>query len=833
MNITPAMAKVTRVARGRVCLLAIACAFLPLPHSLRAQTTPPDVQEEKAAKKSASENEDLVQLPKFTVSTKEDKGYRAGNSVSGTRINTPIKDLPFAVNAFTQQFITDIGARSLSDIVAYAPGVTSGARQIVNGDASYMIRGFQQAPQTNGFSTPNSSVTGGPFVDTVAIERVEVVKGPASLLYGQVAPGGTVNYITKVPTAQRFAALSVTGGSYDFLRSTIDINQPLIGEKLMFRVNAAYENGYQYVEPSKMRSTVIAPTLLWEVSDRITIKVDYQEFHRKETPPAAFKPFTEIVAAAPASGVLGTAGVLVNPLDLSDPGFLGYFPLPRNYNFLSPHDSRKSQFKTLFGEVNVKLGDRWRARINGAGNWAYNGYKQTGLTSVNIDVPSTYTSQYSTYALAAAAFAADLLNNPGLALTAPHAQLPRRQAFRETFGRRTAVQGEIVGTLTFNGVKLQPLFGAYYDTGNAFDRRRQTGTNGTYAIFTAPTAAARVNQLPAWDFNNPTLFPMTETDFDPMSLPLTTYTGTYFHTKAIYALLNAKLLDDRLIIIGGARYNSSDTAITNFLSNPALATPLNPTFSPVAKANKTTPQLAVGYKVVPDVLAFASYSESYQANTFLKAGDLPGLLAKPTTSKGYEVGVKTDLMEGRISSTLALYTIEQKDRIISLNVASPSGAVGSFDFQGTVDTSQGIEAEVTFSPMNNWQIYASAALDDVRTTQVGPGLGVYLGTHPQATAHTLANLWTRYSFTVDHLQGLWIGGGFNYTSRKASINTNSKVFLAPTTLWQMAVGYDWKMRDTQMSAVVNWNNITNVEYFPAVQDRGLPSRIGLTLTARF
>ena len=74
----------------------------------------------------------MVKLTKFTVSTQQDKGYRAGNSVSGTRIDTPIQALPFAVKAFTHEFISDIGARSLNHIVAFAPGVSSGARQIVN-----------------------------------------------------------------------------------------------------------------------------------------------------------------------------------------------------------------------------------------------------------------------------------------------------------------------------------------------------------------------------------------------------------------------------------------------------------------------------------------------------------------------------------------------------------------------------------------------------------------------------------------------------------------------------------------------------------------------------
>src|SRR5262249_28294698 len=147
-----------------------------------ASTTTAAAGDTSSAKRTPTADE-VVALPEFTVSTAQDKGYLAANSVSGTRISTPIKELPFAINAFTQQFITDIAARNLGDVGQYAPGVTAGAKQIVQADGSYMIRGFQQAPQTNGFSTPSASATGGPFVDTAAVERVEIVKGPASLLY--------------------------------------------------------------------------------------------------------------------------------------------------------------------------------------------------------------------------------------------------------------------------------------------------------------------------------------------------------------------------------------------------------------------------------------------------------------------------------------------------------------------------------------------------------------------------------------------------------------------------------------------------------------------------
>src|SRR6202030_1157531 len=134
-----------------------------------------------------------IKLSAFTVSTNKDVGYLASNSVSATRTNTPIKDLPFSISAFTPQFMADINARDLFDVVRYAPGVTTGGREFTGGNASYVIRGFQQAPEIDGFTAGAAGI----YVDTANVERVEVVKGPASILYGAIAPGGTVNYITK------------------------------------------------------------------------------------------------------------------------------------------------------------------------------------------------------------------------------------------------------------------------------------------------------------------------------------------------------------------------------------------------------------------------------------------------------------------------------------------------------------------------------------------------------------------------------------------------------------------------------------------------------------
>lgn len=168
---------------------------------------------------------EIINLPTFTVSTAQDVGYRAGNSVSATRIDTPIKDLPFSISAFTEQFIEDVAALDLQDILRYAPGVTSGDKSFVAGNNRFSIRGFDGdvPPQRNGF-------TGNRNVDSANVERVEVIKGPASLLYGQIIPGGTINYITKRPKPKAFTSIKVSAGNESDYRAVIDVNTPL-GQK--------------------------------------------------------------------------------------------------------------------------------------------------------------------------------------------------------------------------------------------------------------------------------------------------------------------------------------------------------------------------------------------------------------------------------------------------------------------------------------------------------------------------------------------------------------------------------------------------------------------------
>jgi iron complex outermembrane receptor protein len=759
----------------------------------------------------APAGDDVVRLSEFQVSSSADKGYRAGNSVSATRIDTPIKDLPFAISAFTPQFIADIGARDLWDVVQYAPGVTSAGREFNAGNAVFTIRGFDQTPQHNGF-------VGEAYVDTVSVERVEVVKGPSSVLYGQVAPGGTVNYITKRPGTKSSASVNAQVGTDSFWRTSLDLNQPIAGKSLLFRLNGAWENGFEYINPGKQRTTVLAPVVTWRLNDRVSLTVDYQWFSRRETPPyAQLKPNIEIVALPPASGLLGTSGVLVKP-DNSDAGFLSYYPLPRDFNYLSNNDNRASDFESVNAELAVKLTDHWTTRANF--NWNKRAVKQklTGFGNVFLTAPASYYPAGATlplsaanYLVAATAFAADVLADPNKALLAPIAQLPRRKRLQEQFDAARASQVELAGNYRVADTKLKPLFGAFYNESRGIGRQRQS--NGS-----------SFPHFPVWDIRNPSTWDYN-TDFDPAALPFSTNSRSVRRNTAAYGVLNASLLNDRLTAVAGLRYNESSGSTDNFL-NPAAS---------LAKvsSHKTTPQLGLGWKATRDLMLYGSYSESYVLNaSALTFQGVPVGPAKPTTSKGYEVGVKTDFLNGRVSSTVALYQIDQQDRILGFNSFNAAGATVTNSLQGTLDRSNGIEAELTWSPADNWQVYASGALNDIRTRKVPVGEEVFLGSHPEASVKALANLWTRYSFKAGALKGAWVGGGFNYTGRKAQRSNNPKLFLPAEILWNSAIGYDWKWENRPVSAAINWQNMGDIEYFPANQQRGLPGRAVLSVTTK-
>jgi iron complex outermembrane receptor protein len=798
-------------------------------------------------------------LPSFQVNSSTDKGYLAGNSVSSSRIDTPIKELPFAVSAFTQQFITDIGARELFDVVKYSAGVMSGSSEFLAGDTSFSIRGFKQPPEHDGFF---ESGRGNVYVDTSNVERVEVVKGPAALLYGAVAPGGTVNYITKKPEDRPFVSVNTQYGSYDFARATVDINEPLIANTLLFRFNSAFENGSEWVEGTDSKTKVFAPALTWKISPTVSLRVNYQYFDRKETPPAypnaqmeVATPASEVAAmtpgaAGPSAALTGKTGIdaaMGYGSDGSNPGFLAYYPLwPKNENYLNNSDSRTTNLQSFDVELDAALNRHLNSRLNFNFSHTYQtstilGQSQIYLAPSNSlvfnngvwGVAPSWTAMTAAQQLAAElTFAQQVLADVNTALqpqngTPGPAIIPKVPTYSSAKSNTASLQWEVAGEYDFPWGKLKPVGGVFWDA------------SGLYSYGKANTGGAASPFAQSWDVNpaSPTFFIDRTPAVNVASLTnITSNTFAWNSDQAVYGALNASLFHEKLFFVGGLRYNLSQTQATNFAAASSLAVGRR------YEADKTTPQIGMGYRVLPNLMLYASYSTAYSlpSTPYLSQIEIingqvtstPTTPAVPTTATSYEVGVKTDFLNGRISSTLSLYDITQKDVVQTVNSFINGGTYAS-SVQQTKVRSTGIELETTLSPLDNWQVFLSAAYDNARNVAEPLGDLYYLGEPPPYTARQTANLWTRYSFMSAPIKGLWVGGGFNYQGRMQGDTVNKDDYLPPVCIWNVATGYDWTWDHTKMNATLNLNNLTNEFYVPATQIRGMPRNIVASITAKF
>ncbi len=740
----------------------------------------------------------VYELPAFNVSASQDRGYRAGNSVSATRIDTPIKNLPFSVNAFTEDFISDIGARSLEDILNFAPGITNAGREFGTGSTKVNVRGFESDPQRNGF--PSSG-----YIDAATIARVEVVKGPASLLYGQIAPGGVVNYLSKRPLDKKSYAFDQSIGSYNYLRSTADLNQPLVKDKLLFRFNGVWENGFEYVDKADSETTVIAPVITWKVTPSSALTLDYQWFKRRENAPAFMRQNIRVPVASaslyPMPGVPGRA--------LASADYFGHYALgDRRYNPASAHDYRNSDHENFFAEYAAKIGGHWDVRAVFTWDRAVTGSYHHGYGDVTTSVPyaALIAALNGDYSLQNVFSALDRLVDTAAygATSLRRAQYTQRRNYNRTW------QAEAAGNYTFGTVNWKPLFGA-------------TLQNGTGDIVqrTLPTA-----QWPAaWNLADRSTW--TDTFFPLATMPVTALTTAPIENTGIYTAQMLSFFDERLITVGGLRWSKAESTTYN-----QLAKTKTPDFS----TQKTTPQVGAGWRIRPDLMVYASYSESFTAgNRQLRTAGVFDRNAEPFLGRGYEVGVKTDFFGGRLSATIAGFWLEQDNYTFSLTSINPvTGLSGITDIQGNLVVSRGADLDLTWSPTDAWQVYFSASYADTFYDRIlSPDVAYLLGTQPESSARDRVNLWTRYSFKHAPLQGWWIGGGFSYTGKKAEISNNPWLFLPNQTVADLTVGYDFEAADADWSASLAWKNFTDEDDVPSVRTRGQPSRLVFSLGAKF
>ncbi len=207
------------------------------------------------------------------------ESYKVDQATTATRTDTPIMETPYSIQVVPQQVLKDQQAVRLGTALQNVSGVSPFPSAIEGGDG-YMIRGFEStAHYRNGVLRPTNNL-----VEAANIEQIEVLKGPASILYGRADPGGIINVVTKQPQETPAYSLQQQFGSYNFFRTTGDATGPLSQDKsVLYRFNFAYENSESFRDFVDRKTMFFAPVVQWKVSPRtqITAELEYQNINTK------------------------------------------------------------------------------------------------------------------------------------------------------------------------------------------------------------------------------------------------------------------------------------------------------------------------------------------------------------------------------------------------------------------------------------------------------------------------------------------------------------------------------------------------------------------------
>lgn len=214
------------------------------------------------------------QLQYIEVKGRINKSYKSDYSFAGTKTQTELINVPQSISTVTKELIKDKMNFTLKDAADEVAGVNN-----YSGYDDYSIRGFkaENARMINGLRGYNTTYTSAMLVN---VERVEVIKGPAAVLYGNCDPGGTINLVTKKPLPQKESEISISAGTWNHYRVQGDITGPLNTNKtLLYRLSAGYDKTNSFRDQYFAKSYQVAPSLSYIPNEKIQVNIDFSLSH--------------------------------------------------------------------------------------------------------------------------------------------------------------------------------------------------------------------------------------------------------------------------------------------------------------------------------------------------------------------------------------------------------------------------------------------------------------------------------------------------------------------------------------------------------------------------
>ncbi|MFT3780820.1 MAG: TonB-dependent receptor [Nibricoccus sp.] len=268
---------------------------------LGAQTTTNSTAAEPPAKPipverapaESKQDDELIVLSPFEVSTQTDKGYQASETLAGTRIRTDLKDVGSAISVYTKDFMRDIGATDNASLLQYTTNAeVAGTRGTYAGlgngttvDETSTLRAPGGAQRVRGLASADNTrdffVTDIPW-DSYNVDRIDIQRGPNSILFGLGSPAGIVNATTHPAEFRNFGSIEARTGSYGTIRGSVDINQQIIPKILSIRLDAMknnekFQQDNAYQNDKRLYGTIrFDPNILKDRGFKTSIKLKFE-----------------------------------------------------------------------------------------------------------------------------------------------------------------------------------------------------------------------------------------------------------------------------------------------------------------------------------------------------------------------------------------------------------------------------------------------------------------------------------------------------------------------------------------------------------------------------
>ena len=572
---------------------------------------------QEAGTNTASEDadSDVVVLSPFTVSTAQDYGYRATNTISGTRTNTAIRDIPINIQVFTEELAQDLLMKNQVDMEHYNASLVYGAADRFSDNPiqqpyqNFLFRGFQQ----------NWGLRDGireyDPVDAQGLSRVEVVKGPAAPLYGLAYPGGVMNNVSKMAElGQDFARLRFTMGTQGDWRVTVDANnsgEMAGGGEFAVRFNGAQEYTKDQREHSGGKVELRNATMTWQPKTGTLVQFLIEEGYRDKTNGLNWFTRGEFGSA--------TANQSAIPLQIDHP------EISWDSNWADENNNRSLETHLYRASITQNWGDNFSV----TGYWQYS-------TRLNID-GNGYDANGSG--------GADSWESPNSGWD-PDANVIRSTYHYRDWGNKMHAYGATaLYKFDFGDTHHKFAFG-----GAAWREDELSRDLGT-------------SDQPIWVFpvspNVDVHYPKFPPDGAGWQIPGPNGSGHHHEDNSndyYFANWQMGALDNRLKTLIG--FNKTNIKLVTWNSGASL-TPDNE-----YEDDKVSPMYGIMYDVTPEVGLFVNHAESLFPDS---SKDSFGNQFSPFVGKSIEGGAKLGLMDGKLSGTVAYFKIDQSGGSVQVN----------------------------------------------------------------------------------------------------------------------------------------------------------------------